>query len=170
MKHYKALYYLILAVCLCSVSAYSQTNATNGTYVFSKATVTISNYYTKKEALTREFSDTASLKGLKEISFPAQSVFLSVYLNQGVLTYCKLWNDNKNYSVEKNGRVLVPTSAAGNKSGKDNDISNSYFLSLSYKLDIVGNTATFTFIQPYGSSLYNFPLEGKFIITLVKDK
>jgi len=169
MKHYKILIYIILGVFLCATSAYSQTNAANGTYVFSKATLTIYNYHTNSEVLTREFSDTASLKGLKEMSFPAQPVFLSARIYEGVLIYCKLWNDNHNYSVEKNGRELVPMNVVVNKSGKNNDVPNPYFLYPTYKLDISGNTATFTFSQPYGSCLYNFPLEGKFVITLVKD-
>jgi len=165
---------LVLAVCLCTVSMHSQTaapavsKAADGLYVFKSATVAIYNYDTKAEVLSRTFNDGPSLKELGEIPFPPQPVFLSANIQDGILTMCKLWNNGKEYSVQENGHLLV--SAKPSDSDKNDVFPQSFSLSPLYKLNIEGNTATFTFTEPFGNSKYNFPLEGKFVITLVKDQ
>jgi hypothetical protein len=162
------LIYIVTAfLCLYAFSVYSQTNKVeDGNYVFSKAVVAAYNYNTKTEVFTYTFNDTVSLKKLDELPFPIQPVFLSAYMQKGVLAFCKLWNDNMDYNVEDEGRILVPAKL----SDSENLFSQPYRLSPIYKLDIDGNTATFTFTEPYGSGLYSFPLEGKFVIVLVREE
>jgi hypothetical protein len=158
------------------VSAYAQTvdakvaASSDGSYSFSKATVTIYHYHTKAEVFSRTFNDTVSLKGLDTIPFPPQPVFLSAFIQNGILTACKLWNNHKEYSVQNNGRLLVPAIPSGGNSDEADMFSQPYSLSPLYKLNIAGNTATFTFTESFGNSSYSFPLEGKFVIILTKDE
>jgi len=166
--------FLVLAVCLCTLSTHSQTaapavsNAADGLYVFKSATVAIYNYDTKAEVLSRVFNDIASLNEFNELPYPPQPVFLSAYIQGGVLTICILWNNGKEYSVQEDGHLLV--SAKPSDSDKNDVFSQPFSLSPLYKLDVKGNTAIFTFTESFGNSRYTFPLEGKFVITLVKDQ
>jgi len=166
---------LVLAACLCTLSGHSQTAApaasaaADGLYVFKSATVTIYNDNTKAEILTRAFNDTTALKNFYEVPSPPQPVFLSANMQNGVLTGCKLWNNGKEYSVRENGHLLAPLKPSD--SDKFDVFSQSYYLSPVYKLNTDGNTVTFTFTEHFGSSLYSsIPLEGKFVITLVRDQ
>jgi len=156
-------------LCLYVFSAYSQTDkVTDGNYVFSKAIAAAYNYNTKAEVFTHTFNDIASLSELNDLPFPIQPVFLSAYIQGGVLTLCTLWNDNKEYSVQENGHLLV--SAKPIDSDDSGIFSQPFYLSPLYKLDLTNDTATFTFTEPYGNGTFNFPLEGKFVITLVREK
>jgi len=160
-------------LCLCVFSVYSQTDkVTDGNYVFSKAIAVAYNYDTKAEVFTHTFNDIASLNELNDLPFPIQPVFLSAYIQGGVLTLCTLWNNNREYSVQENGRLLVPAKPIDSEQTNENfDLfSQPYNLSPTYRLDLDGNTATFTFTEPYGNGSYKFPLEGKFVITLVREK
>lgn len=171
----------LIILCLCTISVYAQANKSlepdsdlNGHYLFSKAIASAYNYDTKAEAFTHTFSDTTSLKGFRELPFPVQPVFLSADIQSGTLVACRLWNNGKEYSVQEDGRLLVPAKEINPKS--EGDIENTdifstpYRLSSLYTLDVNGNTVTFTFNEPYGNSRYNFPLEGKFTLILVRDE
>jgi len=169
----KPLYFITAFLCLYVLSAYSQTDRnTDGNYVFEKAVATAYNYDTKAEVFTRTFNDIASLQELNNLPFPFQPVFLSVTIKNGVLSFCKLWNSDSEYFVQENGRLLVPTKIPGSEQSAEhfNPFSQPYHLSPIYKLDLDGNTATFTFTEPYGSGAYRFPLEGKFVISLVREE
>ena len=165
----------IIAACLClhAFSAYSQTDKiTDGNYVFDKAVATAYNYDTKAEVFTHTFNDIASLNELNDLPFPIQPVFLSAFIQKGVLTICRLWNNNREYSVEEDGHLLVPTKPVDSEqpNGTFDPFSQPYYLSPLYTLDVKDNTATFTFTEPYGNGSYSFPLEGKFVITLVREE
>jgi len=168
----KSIYILTACLCLYAFSAYSQTDTIRGNYVFSNAVVTAYNYNTKAIAFTNTFNDVASLDGLNDLPYPLQPVFLSVYIQGGVLKGCQLWNNNREYSVQENGHLLVPANPADSirAKGIPDLFSQNYYLSPIYKLDLNENTATFTFTEPYGNGSFNFPLEGKFVITLVREK
>lgn len=169
----KPLYIITAFLCLYALTAYSQTDNKNsdGYYVFSKAVVTVYNYNTKAEALTRTFNDIASLSELNDLPFPVQPVFLSAYIQGGVLTICKLWNNNREYSVQENGHLLVPAKPFNDEQPDKNSdpFSQPYYLSPIYKLELNDDTAIFTFTEPYGNGSFSFPLEGKFVITLVRE-
>ena len=166
--------FFIITACLClyAFSAYSQTNkVADGNYVFSKAVVTAYNYNTKAEVFTHTFNDLASLKELKYMPLPIEPVFSSVFIQKGVLTICKLWNNNREYSVEEDGHLLVPVKPADSEQtdGTFDPFPQSYYLSPIYTLDLDDHTATFTFTDPYGNGAFSFALEGKFVITLVRE-
>jgi len=161
----KSFYIITACLCLYAFAAYSQTG-TDGNYTFSKAVVSVYNDKTKAEVFTRVFNDSVALKALNDLPYPAQPVFLSAYIQGGVLTACTLWNNHKDCSVQEDGHLLVPL-----KNFDENDIFSQPFpLSPIYTLDINGNTATFTFTVSYGNGAYDFPLAGKFVMTLVKDE
>ena len=165
--------FYILAACLWlyAFSAYSQTN-TDGKYVFSKAVVSAYNHNTKAEVFTYIFNDIASLKELNNLPYPPQPVFLWASLQGGVLTACKLWNNNKEYNVREEGHLLEPFPGKYDNTEEYpfDPFPYPYRLSPLYTLTIEGNTATFVFTEPYGSGAYNFPLLGKLTITLVKEE
>jgi len=169
----KPFYIITACLCLYAFSAYSQAEAVaDGNYVFDKAVVTAYNYNTKAEVFTRTFNDLESLKGLGDLPFPVQPVFLSAYIQKGVLTFCKLWNNNKDYSVQENGTLLVPTKPDDSEQPDElfDPFSQPYSLSPIYKLDLDAHTATFTFTEPYGNGAFDFPLEGKLVISLVREE
>lgn len=167
--------YHLLILYLFTISAYSQSLADAGPterYVFSEATLYVYNYDTSVEVFRKTVSDTTSFSQVKELPFPLQPVFLTADIHSGVLSVCKLLNNKKEYSVEEDGMLLIQ--AKGYDESPDSeedgdDLVFPYGLSPLYTLDITGNTATFTFVEPYGNSLYGFPLKGKFIITMVKE-
>jgi hypothetical protein len=166
----KSIYILTAFLCL-YFSAYSQTNkVADGNYVFGKAVVTAYNYDTKAEVFTHTFNDVASLDELKDLPYPVQPVFLSAFIQNGVMTLCTLWNNNKEYSVQEEGHLLVPAKPVEGENGNFDPFSQPYYLSPLYKLELEGDTATFTFTEPYGSGAYSFPLEGKFVITLTREE
>ncbi|MDR2953578.1 MAG: hypothetical protein LBV43_00680 [Prevotella sp.] len=172
--------FYIAIFCLCAISAYSQTtrakNAkqeTNGSYSFRSAAISVRNHETKAEVFTRAFNDTVFLKEMKELPFPVQPVFLSAYIQSGMLSACTLWNNLKEYNVVDEGRLLLPAKESDadlNAKSEDDMFSPSYSLSPLYILTIEDNTATFTFPEIYGNSQYDFTLEGTFTITLVRDE
>jgi len=170
----KPIYIITAFLCLYAFSAYSQTNTDKitGNYVFGKAVVTAYNYDTKAEAFTHTFNDIASLDEMNSLPYPSQPVFLSAYIQGGVLTGCQLWNNNREYSVQENGHLLVPTKPDDSEqtNGNIDLFSQPYYLSPIYTLDLNDNTATFTFTEPYGNGSFSFPLEGKFVITLVREE
>lgn len=163
---------------LCAVYLYPQSVLTqdsekraDGNYSFYSLTVKAYDYNTKSEVFTHTFNDTTSLKQLKELPFPVQPVFLSATIRQGVLKACTLWNNLKEYNVVDDGMLLEPAkeSDSDNLLTEEDPFSQSYRLSPLSTLETEGNNAIFTIQEPYGNSLYNFPLEGKLIITLTKD-
>lgn len=171
--------FYIIIFCICTISTYSQIKKngiveldTNGSYSFNKAIVTVYNDETKAEILTQTFNDTTSLQTLRDLPYPTQPVFLSVHIQSGILSSCILWNNLKDYNVSEEGMLLTPAKEQEiDKNPDDADIfSQPYRLSPLYTLVIEGNTATFTFREPYGNSQYDFPLEGKFVIILTKDE
>ena len=151
---------------------YNTATTTNGNYVFSKAIVTAYNYETKAEVFTHVFNKTDSLEKLNNLPFPTQPVFLSATIQDGVLTFCKLWNTGFDYSVIENGKLLIPSKPSDSERTEENfhPFSQPYYLSPIYKLELDGNTATFTFTEPYGSGAYSFPLEGKFVIIMTREE
>jgi hypothetical protein len=144
-------------------------NSINGNYSFGKATLTIYNDNTKAQIAAHSFPDSAALSALDTISFPMQPVFLSVAIQSGVLTFGKLWNNGKEYTISEDGQLSAATSLSGNPTDPPNNdvFSSPYYLPF-YTLQSEGNTVILTFVQPFGSSAYPFPLEGKFVMTLVK--
>ena len=166
----KIFYTLILY--LCALSAFSQINETavntNGTYLFQKAIFTTSNYNTKAEVNSRIITDPSSLDA-SELFF--LNVFLQATVNDEVLLSCML-PDGIEYLV-KGGAELIPTKVLSptdervrNKTADDNQP-----LQLApYSLSIQNNTLTFTVRYLYGDSRYNFPLDGKLVVTLTKQK
>jgi len=176
----KPFYIITACLCLYAFSAYPQTD-TDGNYMFSKAVATAYNYNTQAEVFTHVFNDTVALKDLNELPFPIQPVFLSAYIQGGVLTACTLWNNSKDYSVQEEGHLLVPLKnpdnalilsalSSGSNPAEVDIFSQPFYLSPLYTLDINGNTATFTFTDAYGNGAYGFPLKGIFVMTLVKDE
>jgi hypothetical protein len=169
----KTFYIITAFLCLYAFSAYSQTDKlTDGNYVFGKAIVTVYNYDTKAEVLTHTFDDVDSLQELYGLPFPFHPVFLSATIKDGVLTFCKLWNNDRYYSVQENGKLLVPVKPADNEQSPEHfdPLSRPFHLSPIYKLELAGDTATFTFTEPYGNGAYKFPLEGKLVITLIREE
>jgi cytochrome oxidase Cu insertion factor (SCO1/SenC/PrrC family) len=167
----KPFYFITAFLCLYAFG-YSQTNkVADGNYVFGKAIATVYNSDTKAEVLTQVFNDTVSLEKLNELPLPIQPIFLSACIREGVLIHCTLWNDYMDYSVE-GGQLLVSSKPPDSEEFPENQslFSLSYHLPPIYKLELDDHTATFTFTQPYGNSLYSFPLEGKWVIVLVKDE
>ncbi|HMM01709.1 MAG: hypothetical protein ACK5KN_07040 [Dysgonomonas sp.] len=172
--------FYIAIFCLCTISAYTQTSGvkdakqeTSGSYSFRSAAISVRNYETKAEVFTHAFNDTISLKEMKGLPFPVQPVFLSVYIQSGMLSACTLWNNLKEYNVIDEGRLLLPAKESdgdGNAKPEEDIFSMSYSLPPQYTLTIEGNTATFTFPEIYGNSQYNFTLEGTFTIILVRDE
>ena len=168
--------FFIITACLYLYvfSAYSQTNeVADGNYVFSKAVVTAYNYDTQAEAFTRTFNDVGSLSELPDLPFPVEPVFLSASIQKGILTGCRLWNNNREYSVQENGHLLVPAKPADDSEQPDgifDPFLQPYHLSPIYTLDLDAHTAVFTFTEPYGNGSFNFPLKGKLVITLVREE
>ena len=177
----KLFYLIVLVAGLYTAPAYCQSKAsTSDVYYFSKASVTVCNYSTKEVVSTHVFNDVAALEELKELPYPVQPVFLSARIMNNVLILCKLWNNDKDYSVQENGHLIVPPGIS------DDELATSYFsggnfidhdifsrpfqLSPLYTLEINGNKATFTFPTIYANGLYDFTLEGKFVIELIKDE
>lgn len=175
----------LIILCLFTISANSQNDQilnkisdSNGSYYFTKAILTVYNSNTQKEVFTQVFNDTASLKELIDLPYPSHPIFLSAEIESGILRECKLWNNNKDYIVENNGMLLTPTKEINfypNDSLRINvkrsDIfSDHYQLSPLYTLKIKDRTATFTFREYYGNTLYDFPLQGELTVILDKDK
>lgn len=170
--------FFTIVLVLCAICAYSQSvltggsgKNTDGSYSFHSLTVKAYNYNTKSEVFAHTFNDTTSLKKLNELPFPVQPVFLLATIHQGVLNACTLWNNLKEYNVVDNGMLLEPAKEydSDNQVMEEDPFSQPYRLSPLYTLEIEGNNAIFTFQELYGNSSYNFPLEGKLIITLTKD-
>ena len=166
----KIFYTLILY--LCALSAFSQTNETavntNGTYLFQKAIFTTSNYNTKAEVNSRIITDPSSLDA-SELFF--LNVFLQATVNDEVLLSCML-PDGIEYLV-KGGTELVPTKVLlpTDERIRNKTADTNQPLQLApYSLSIQNNTLTFTVRYLYGDSRYNFPLEGKLVVTLTKQK
>lgn len=153
----------LLILCLCSIFVYPQsndTNNTNGTFLFQKATLTSFNYDTKSEVDTRVVNDPLLLD-TTDMFF--QNVFLEVTISNGILSSCILPN-NLEYTV-RDGNILIP--AKESPSEKRSEEGNYTQLS-PYSIRFHNNTLDFTFHYLYGDSRYNFPLEGRLVITLTK--
>jgi len=168
----KPFYFITACLCLYAFSAYSQTDKpTDGDYVFSKVVLTVYNYNTKAEVFTRTLEGVDSLEELKNLPYPFQPVFLSATIKDGILRFCKLWNSDDIFSVQENGKLLVPGKLNIEQPTEHfNPFSQPYYLHPNYKLELDGNTATFTFSEPYGHGAFRFGLEGKFVIILVKEE
>lgn len=175
----------LIILCLFAISAYPQNDQTpnesletNGSYYFTKATLTVYNSNTQKEVFTQVFNDTVSLKKLIDLPFPSHPIFLSAEIESGILRECKLWNNDKDYIVENNGMLLTPVKEINfspndslrNIDKRSDIFSDHYQLSPLYTLKIKDRTATFTFRKYYGNTLYDFPLEGELTVILDKDK
>ena len=166
----KIFYTLILY--LYALSAFSQTNKTivntNGTYLFQKAVFTVSNYNTKSEVDTRVITD-PSLLDASDLFF--RNVFLQATVNNEVLLSCML-PDEVEYLV-KDGIELIPAKILPptDEHVQDKAADNNQPLQLApYSLSIQNSILTFTVNYLYGDSRYNFPLEGKLVVTLTKQK
>lgn len=160
--------------CLCTIFAYSQTTQeiTGNYYSFRSASISLRNNDTKADVLNHTFNDTISLRDMKELSFPVQPVFLSVFIQSGVLSTCILWNNHKSYSVIDGGQLLLPVTKSYEdlETKSPDDIFLLSYTLPQYTLALEGNTATFTFPLFYGTSECNCTLEGTFTIVLVKDE
>ena len=169
----KLFYIVVITASLCVTSMYAQTNTVNTVdYSFSKASVTACNYDTKAVVFSHVFSDTTALQELNDLSFPLLPVILNAKIRENILIACELWNNHKEYSVQEDGGLLIPTKYVEGTSASDEPdmFSQPYALPPNYKLEIEGNTATFTFTVRYGNEMYDFPLESKFVIVLTKDE
>ena len=154
----------ILIFCIFSLSMYSQTNkesSIDGTYLFEKAVFTISNSNSKSEVNTRVITDPAIID---TTDLFLQNIFLQTTISNGILSFCIL-PDQLEYRVE-DGVILIPTKEKPQVNTSENNHSQlpHYLLSLS------DDKLTFTFIYLYGDSKYHFPLEGKLVVTLTKQK
>ncbi len=158
----KILYTLIL--CLCAFSAYPQSgkaNNTDGTYLFEKAVFSISNSNSKSEVDRLVITDPASID---TTNLFLRNIFSQVIINNGILSFCIL-PDQSEYTVE-DGIILLPAKEKAKK-----ELSEHSQRQLSpYSSSFLDNILTFTFIYPYGDSRYTFPLEGKLVVTLTKQK
>jgi len=169
----KLFYIVVITASLCITSMYAQTDAVSTiNYSFSKASVTARNYDTKAVVFSHIFGDTTSLRELNELSYPLQPVFLRAEIQEGILIACELWNNHKEYSVQEEGGLLIPTKQIEGAPASDefDPLPQPYALLPNYKLEIEGSTATFTFTVRYGNEMYDFPLESKFVIVLTKDE
>lgn len=156
----KIFYTLIL--CLCAISAYSQTkgiNSTDGTYIFQKATFTTYNYDSKAEVGTHVIDD-PKLVTPNEL-FYYRNLFLEASIHNGELNYCMLF-DHSRYKVQFATELIFMDS-------KEQVLPEEIHTQLTpYSLSINDNILTFTVDIPYGDSRYSFPLEGKLILTMTK--
>ncbi len=158
----KILHTLIL--CLCALSAYSQSgkaNKTDGTYLFEKAVFTISNSNSKSEVDKRIITDPALVDTTDMF---LQNIFLQATISNEILSFCVL-PDQSEYTVE-DGIKLIPTKEKSDVSG----LKHSQRQLSPYSSSFSDNRLIFTFIFLYGDSSYDFPLEGKLTITLTKQK
>lgn len=154
----------MLILCLCCISASSQTssqNSTDGTYTFQKATFTTYNYDSKAEVETQTVVEKALLDSTHMFF---QNVFLEANISGGILSSCILPN-LKEYVVQDEVK-LIPAK----KSESKTDSQSDYIQLLPYSTSFTNDILSFTFLYPYGDSKYSFPLEGKLIITLSKQK
>jgi hypothetical protein len=155
---------------LYTIYGFSQANATsakteaNGSYSFRSLTVTVYNAETKAEVITRQFSDTASLKGLDELPVPYTPIFLSAQIQNSRLINGVLWNADT--LVPDNNNVVTFASSGETD---NNVVDIAPYIPPVYSLEIEGNTAVYSFTQRYGNSGYNFQLQAKFEMVLVKD-
>lgn len=166
----KIFYTLILY--LCALSAFSQKNEiavnTNGTYLFQKVIFTIYNYNTKAEVNTSVITDPASLDAA-DLFF--RNVFLEATIGNEVLLSCML-PDRTEYLVKNETELIAVKILPANAEQIQGRISeDDKPLQLTpYLLSIQNNVLTFTVRYLYGNSEYNFPLEGKLVLTMTKQQ
>lgn len=175
----KLFHTLLLCVCMTSVCAYSQTlqpssaspasalsyrNKTDGTYLFNKAVVTVYNATTKAQVDSRVITDLSTLSGETDMFY--RNVFSEAYMKNNVLRYCVLADKHPYLVIDDT--TLVPA----RKYSKDETATTDYIpVQLSpYTFAINDNTLTFTLSYLYGDSRYSFPLEGKLVLTMIKQK
>lgn len=162
-----------LILCLCTLSVYSQTkknNPTNETYLFQKATFTVSNYNTKAVVNTRVITDIASVTA-EDMFF--SNTFSRVIINNGSLLYCTL-PDQKEYVVKDDGIKISPikTQSFFKEEKKESVPAGRPFSGQlePYTMSLNGDVLTFTVTYIYGDSRYQFTLEGKLVLTMTKQK
>ena len=161
----RAKLYVLFAIFTMAVSSLNaqvtiQKQPQNGSYSFQKASVSVSNRNTGQEVFSRNFNDTLSLSTLRELDLPPVPVFLSADIQNGKLTGGQLYNSDEYYNVADNSQPQKEESVT----------NNPYFFSPLNTLVINGKTATYTYYLTYGSSAYDFTLEAKFVITLIRDE
>ena len=158
-------------LCLCALSAYSQKvhhDKTRGTYIFQKAILTVYNANSRSVIDTRTINDLSTLSNEKDVFFG--SVFREANINDGQLTSCML-SDSINYIVKDlNELIPAPIEASAKKSDQSIPKPNYPVQLTPYSFSIEGNTLTFTTGFLYGNSQYSFPLEGKLVLTMTKQK
>lgn len=162
-----------LILCLCTLSVYSQTkkdNPTNETYLFEKATFTVYNYNSKAVVNTRVITDLASMT-TEDMFY--QNTFGRVIINNGSLLYCTL-PDQKEYAVKDDGVKIFPIKTQSFlKDEKKESVSSGRPFSGQlepYLMSLDNGVLTFTVNYVYGDSQYSFPLEGKLVLTMTKQK
>lgn len=162
--------FFTIIFCLCAIYAYPQASNSqdsDGTYVFKKAVLTIYNANTKAEVSTETIDNVASLN-MEDIHL--RNVLLQATIYQGVLSFCIL-PDNLEYAVQ-DGIQLVPMKVDAEKKTVFNQLElgnapESMQLK-PYTFTTSNNVLTLTSNYSYGDSTFDFPLEGKLTIMLTK--
>lgn len=162
----------ILMLCLYTTSMYSQTSkgiSGNETYLFEKATFTLYNYNSKAEVNTRVITD-PGLVTPEDIFY--QNVFRRAIINNGSLLYCTL-PDEKDYAVKDDGvkllalKVQVPFK----EEKKEPTVGRVFSGQLEpYTMSLKGGVLTISVMYVYGDSRYPYTLEGKLVLTMIKQK
>lgn len=170
--------FLMLFLSFCMMSASAQTPQgvkatrqirTGDTYLFQKATFTVYNYNSKAVVDTRVIADPASLT-VEDMYF--RNIFRQVIISNGALVFCTL-PDEKGYAVKADGIKLSPAKTVVLPKGslQANDLPQNPSPQLEpYILSINNDVLTFSVDYLYGDSKYKFPLEGKLILTMIKQK
>lgn len=159
--------FYVLLCCLYAISSYGQTGQpstiADGIYTFQKGTFIIYNYGTRSQIDSYTIDDPL-LVNKTDVYF--QNVFLEAIINNGVLSSCVL-PDNKDYII--NNTIELLPSKEYDKEG-NGDVNNTALQLAPYSLSTKGNILTFTVRYLYGDSRYSFPLEGKLVVDLIKQK
>ena len=143
---------------------FSNTGSNNGTYVFSKATLAITNFDTKQEVESYTITDPATIDST---NFHFNNVFLQAVIYDGTLTECIMLNQ-QGYIVR--GNMLIKDDKKEVTSYNDTgngEVEQTLYLN-PYQFTLADGKVTFEFLYPFGDSRYNFPLEAKLTIILTK--
>ena len=162
----------MLMLCLCTVSMYPQTQQGkrgNETYLFEKATFTLYNYNSKAVVNTRVITDPASVTP-EDIFY--QNVFRRAVINNGSLLYCTS-PDEKDYVVKDDGVKLsaLKTQVSPKDEKKEPAVGRVFSGQLDpYIMSVNGGVLTISVTYVYGDSRYPYTLEGKLVLTMIKQK
>jgi len=169
-KKMKILFSII--VCLYSLGTYAQDadeNEVDGIFIFDKAELSIHNYDTKGLVDARIIDDATKIDST---DFHSGSILLEAKIYNGDLVSCQLLN--KRTYIVQNKFELIPF---GWEDIPHDDIvvreDGPKAIPLSvppYSFSVDGDRLTIDYRYQYGDSSYDFPLEGRLTVTLIKQK